>query len=338
MRINAHIDSNWEGIPEQVREFEAMGYDGLTTIETNHDPFLPLMIATEHSERIDIGTGIAVAFARSPMNLANIGHDLNAYSKGRLTIGLGSQIRAHITKRFSMPWGAPARQMRELVLAMRAIWANWYHGEPLRFEGEYYQHTLMTPGFVPENRDYGPPRITLAAVGPIMAEVAAEVADGLIVHPFSNEKYIREVTVPAVERGLVKSGRNREDFEIIYSPFIVSGDEETQAKTAENIKSRISFYGSTPAYRNVLGVHGWGDLHPRLNQLSKDGKWDEMPQLVTDEMVNTFAVVAEPDDVVGCIQSRFGDVIDRTGADFNFAEPDQRKRMIAALREGRTGV
>ncbi len=332
MKVNARLAGDWQYIPSQVREFEAMGYDGLTTVETNHDPFLPLMVAAEHSERIGIGTGIAVAFARNPMNLANIGHDLNAYSKGRLTIGLGSQIRAHITKRFSMPWGAPARQMRELVLAMRAIWANWYDEEPLHFDGEYYRHTLMTPGFVPENRDYGPPRITLAAVGPVMTEVAAEVADGLIIHPFSNEKYIREVTLPAVERGLAKSGRKRADFELVYSPFIVSGDEETRAKMEETVRTRISFYGSTPAYKNVLGVHGWGDLQPRLNRMSKEGQWDAMPDLVTDEMVQTFAVVAEPEDVVSGIKSRFGDVIDRTGADFDFAEPDQRKSMIAELQ------
>ncbi len=309
-----------------------MGYDGLTTVETNHDPFLPLMIAAEHSSQIGIRTGIAVAFARNPMNLANIGHDLNAYSKGRLTIGLGSQIRAHITKRFNMPWGAPAKQMRELILAMRAIWASWYDDEPLRFEGEYYRHTLMTPGFVPENREYGPPRITLAAVGPVMTEVAAEVADGLIVHPFSNEKYIREVTLPAVERGLAKSGRQRADFEISYSPFIISGDEAQRAKMEENVRTRISFYGSTPAYKNVLGVHGWGDLQPKLNRLSKQGNWDDMPNLVTDEMVQTFAVVAEPEDVVSSIKARFGDLIDRTGADFEFVDADQCKRMIAELR------
>ncbi len=332
MKIDAHLRDKWEQIPERVRELEALGYDGLTTVEINHDPFLPLMIAAEHSQRIGIGTGIAVGFARNPMNLANLGHDLNAYSKGRLTIGLGSQIRAHITKRFNMPWGAPARQMRELVLAMRAIWASWYEDEPLRFEGEYYRHTLMTPGFVPENRDYGPPRVVLAAVGPVMTEVAAEVADGLIVHPFSNEKYIREVTLPAVERGLEKSGRKREDFEISFSPLIVSGDEATRAKMAENIRSRISFYGSTPAYKGVLAVHGWGDLQPKLNQMSKEGKWDSMPDMVTDEMVNTFAVVAEPGEVVRGIKSRFGDLIDRTGADFEFAEPDQRRQMIAELR------
>ena len=165
MKADAHLTSDWHAIPAFARDLEALGYARVFSVETNHDPFLPLMVAAEHTDRLEIATGIAVAFARNPMNLANLGHDLNAFSKGRLTIGLGSQIRPHIRKRFSMPWCAPAAQMKELILAMRAIWASWYDGEALRFEGEYYQHTLMTPGFVPENLDYGPPRVTLAAVG-----------------------------------------------------------------------------------------------------------------------------------------------------------------------------
>ena len=190
MKVDTHLTQDWKKIPEHIQRVEAEGYDGVGTAEMNHDPFFPLLIGAEHSERVELRTGIAVAFTRSPMTMANQAHDLNAYSKGRFTLGLGSQIRAHITKRFSMPWGAPAAQMRELVLAMRAIWANWYDGEPLRFEGKYYQHTLMTPAFTPEDSAYGAPKVVLAAVGPIMTEVAAEVGDGLIIHPFSNEKYI----------------------------------------------------------------------------------------------------------------------------------------------------
>ena len=259
--------------------------------------------------------------------------DRNAYSKGRFTLGLGSQIRAHITKRFSMPWGAPAPQMRELILAMRAIWANWYEGEPLRFEGKYYNHTLMTPAFTPDNKEYGAPKVTLAAVGPIMTEVAGEVADGLIIHPFSNEKYIREVTLPAVERGLAKSGRSRDDFEISYTPFIISGnDEKTFAAQKAAAKQRISFYGSTPAYKNVLGVHGWGDLQPELNKMSKQGQWAEMGELVTDEMLNTFGIMGEPKDIVPAIQDRYGDFTDRTSGGFAFVDDEERVSMIQTLR------
>jgi probable F420-dependent oxidoreductase len=333
MKVDGHLTPDWRLIPEHIRKMEEQGFDGAGTAEMNHDPFMPLLLAAEHSEKIEVQTGIAVAFARSPMILANLGHDLNAYSRGRFTLGLGSQIRPHITKRFSMPWHAPAPQMRELILAMRAIWANWYEGEPLRFEGKYYNHTLMTPAFTPEDKEFGAPRVTLAAVGPVMTEVAGEVADGLIIHPFSNEKYIREVTLPAVERGLAKSGRSRENFEISYSPFIISGkDEETFEKEKAAAKGRISFYGSTPAYKNVLGVHGWGEMQIELNKMSKEGKWQEMGELVTDDMLNVFGIMTEPGGVVGEIKSRFGDVVDRTSGGFGFVDSDQRLSMIQDLR------
>ena len=333
MKVDAHMTRDWHQIPDHVKKLEAQGYDGVGTAEMNHDPFMPLLLAAEHTEKMEIHTGIAVAFARSPMILANLGHDLNAYSKGRFTMGLGSQIRPHITKRFSMQWGAPAAQMKELILAMRAIWTNWYSGEPLRFEGKYYNHTLMTPAFTPENQEHGAPKVTLAAVGPVMTEVAGEVADGLIIHPFSNEKYIREVTLPAVERGLEKSGRSREDFEISYSPFIISGkDEATFEKEKAAAKNRIAFYGSTPAYKNVLGVHGWGEMQIELNGMSKQGKWQEMGELVSDEMLNTFGIMDEPGKVVAEIKSRFGDIVDRTSGGFGFVGSDQRQEMVVALR------
>ena len=333
MKVDAHLTGDWREIPEQIKLLEARGYDAAATAEMNHDPFFPLLLAAEHSERIELKTGIAVAFARSPMILANQAHDMNAYSRGRFTLGLGSQIRAHITKRFSMPWGAPAPQMRELILAMRAIWANWYEQEPLRFEGKYYNHTLMTPAFTPENREFGAPKVTLAAVGPIMTEVAGEVADGLIIHPFSNEKYIREVTLPAVDRGLAKAGRSRAGFEINYSPFIISGkDEATFEREKTAAKNRMAFYGSTPAYKNVLGVHGWGEMQPQLNAMSKQGKWQEMGALITDEMLNVLGVMAEPGQVVAEIKSRYGDVINRTGAGFDFVDTDDQLQMIADLR------
>ena len=333
MKVDAHMTPDWHQIPDHVKKLEAQGYDGVGTAEMNHDPFMPLLLAAEHTEKMEIHTGIAVAFARSPMILANLGHDLNAYSKGRFTMGLGSQIRPHITKRFSMQWGAPAAQMKELILAMRAIWTNWYSGEPLRFEGKYYNHTLMTPAFTPENQEHGAPKVTLAAVGPVMTEVAGEVADGLIIHPFSNEKYNREVTLPAVERGLEKSGRSREDFEISYSPFIISGkDEATFEKEKAAVKNRIAFYGSTPAYKNVLGVHGWGEMQIELNGMSKQGKWQEMGELVSDEMLNTFGIMDEPGMVVAEIKSRFGDIVDRTSGGFGFVGSDQRQEMVVALR------
>jgi probable F420-dependent oxidoreductase len=310
-----------------------MGYDGVRTAEMNHDPFFPLLLAAEHSDKLELATSIAVAFARSPMNLANIGHDLNAYSKGRFTLGLGSQIRPHITKRFSMQWGAPAAQMRELILAMRAIWANWYSGEKLEFVGEHYTHTLMTPAFTPENGEYGAPKVILAAVGPKMTEVAGEVADGLIVHPFSTLAYIESVTLPAIEKGLARAGRSRDEFEISYSSMVVTGRNEEEFKAAKTaVKERIAFYGSTPAYRGVLDSIGVGELQGELNSMSKQGRWKEMGTLVTDDVLDAFAVVGEPDAIAPEFLHRYGGFTNRTSASFPVSNEDQRRAIIEALK------
>jgi probable F420-dependent oxidoreductase len=333
MKVFGHLNPDMRKIPESIKALEEMGFDSAGSAEMSHDPFFPLLLAAEHSEKIGLHTGIAVAFARTPMILANLGHDLNAYSRGRFTMGLGSQIRAHVTKRFSMPWGSPAAQMRELVLAMHAIWDNWYEGKPLEFTGKYYTHTLMTPAFTPTDIKYGRPKVTLAAVGPKMTEVAGEVADGIIVHPFSNEKYIREVTLPALEKGLNRAGRRREDIEVIYSPFIISGNnEEKMATSRQEARNRISFYASTPAYKGVLDIHGWGELQPELNKMSKQGRWNEMGELVTDEMLNTFGIVGEPASLVTEMKTRFGDIVDSTSGNLPSADQDTHRQMIAALR------
>ncbi len=336
MKIDGGLSPDLDTVADSIRALEEMGFDGAGTAEMNHDPFLPLVLAAANSKKIELKTGIAVAFARSPMVLANLAHDLNAYSKGRFTLGLGSQIKPHISKRFSMPWGKPVPQMRELVQAMRAIWANWYEGKPLEFIGEYYTHTLMTPAFTPQNTEYGAPRVILAAVGPLMTQVSGEVADGMIVHPFSNERYIREVTLPAIDKGLKISGRSREDFEISYTPFIISGENEEAIEAAKKVaRQRISFYGSTPAYKGVLDIHGWGDLQADLNSMSKQGRWEEMTALITDDMLDVFGVIAEPDKLVEAMLARYGDIVDRTSGGFDFiSDQDQRKEMMAKLRAG----
>ena len=335
MKVDAGIGTNLNKIPEQAKALEAAGYDGARTAEMNHDPFFPLLLAAEHTEKIELATSIAVAFARSPMNLANIGHDLNAYSKGRFTLGLGSQIKPHITKRFSMQWGAPADQMRELVLAMRAIWANWYDDEPLEFVGKYYRHTLMTPAFTPEDKEHGAPRVILAAVGPRMTEVAGEVADGMIIHPFSTMPYIESVTLPAIEAGLAKAGRTRDNFELSYSCFVITGrDEQEFAASKKAAQERIAFYGSTPAYKGVLESIGCGDLQGELNAMSKQGRWKEMGTLVTDDMLNEFGVMGEPDQIAPQMLSRYGSLIDRTSASFPVSDDEERAKIIQALRAG----
>jgi probable F420-dependent oxidoreductase len=332
MKVDGGLPTDLHEVPTRIRELEDAGFAAAMTAETAHDPFFPLLLAAEHSERIDLMTSITVAFARSPMTLANVGHDLNAYSKGRFILGLGSQIRPHITKRFSMPWSSPAKRMREMILAMRAIWKNWYEGERLRFQGEFYSHTLMTPMFTPTNTDHGPPRVFLAAVGPLMTEVAGEVADGLIVHPFTTQSYMRDTTLPAIERGLAAAGRDRSDFEIAYPGFIVSGqDEKTFEATKRAVKKQISFYGSTPAYRPVLESEGWGDLQLELNRMSKQGQWDEMGTLITDEMLDAFAVVGEPGDLARGVLDRYGEVVDRMSPNLRFLDEATQRDVIASL-------
>ena len=320
-------------VPERARALEAEGYDSAITAEMASDPFFPLLLAAEHTERIELMTSIAVAFARSPMTLANVAHDLNAYSKGRFILGLGSQIKPHITKRFSMPWSHPAARMREFILAMRAVWDCWYEGQKLDFRGEFYQHTLMTPMFTPTNTEHGPPRVFLAAVGPRMTEVAGEVADGMIVHAFSTEKYIREVTLPAIERGLEKAGRSRADFQLSYPCFIVTGhDEKSWEASRTGVTRQLAFYGSTPAYKPVLETHGWGDLQPELNALSKQGQWVEMGERITDEVLEQFAVVAQPHELAKRLTERFSGLVDRVAATPPFSDPDERRGFMDALR------
>jgi probable F420-dependent oxidoreductase len=323
-----------QAIADAAKAQEAVGYDGLWSAETSHDPFFPLLVAAEHTERIELGTGIAVAFARSPMTLANTAWDLQSYSNGRFILGLGSQIKAHIEKRFSMTWSHPAARMREFVLAMRAIWANWQDDEPLRFEGEFYRHTLMTPFFDPGPLECGPPKVFLAAVGEKMTEVAGEVCDGVILHGFTTERYVREVTLPALERGWAKAGTTRADFQLSGPLFVVTGtDEESMTKAAAGTRQQIAFYGSTPAYRGVLDLHGWGDLQPELNRMSKEGKWVEMGDLIDDEILNTFAVVGEPEEIPGLLKSRYGDVVDRLSFYAPYAsDPERWSRVLAGFK------
>jgi probable F420-dependent oxidoreductase len=324
----------WEldKVGAQARELEEMGYSGLLSAETSHDPFFPLLVAAQHTSRLDLMTSIAVAFARSPMILANIGHDLNAASKGRFVLGLGSQIRPHITKRFSMPWSHPAARMREFILAMRAIWATWHEGKPLEFTGEFYTHTLMTPFFTPSDNEFGAPRVFLAAVGPRMTEVAGEVADGIIIHAFTTEKYLRETTLPALERGFAKAGKQRAEFEISYPVFVATGrDEQELAEAKRNICRQIAFYGSTPAYRPVLDSVGAGELQGELNRMSKQGRWEAMGELISDDIFQAFAVSGESRSIPGQIKSRYGDIIDRTSAAYASIPKDDRVAIISEL-------
>ncbi len=330
MKVDAGLMGELGQVPARIRALEEAGYDGAISAEIANDPFFPLLLAAEHSEKIDLMTSIAVAFARSPMNLAQIGHDLNTYSKGRFILGLGSQIKPHITRRFSMPWSKPAARMREFILAMRAVWDCWYEGKPLDFRGEFYSHTLMTPMFTPTDKSAGAPRVFLAAVGPLMTEAAGEVADGLIAHAFTTEKYMREVTIPALDRGLAKGGRARGSFELTCPLFTVIEGGDPEARIG--VRRQIAFYGSTPAYRPVLEMHGWGDRGEELTALSKRGKWIEMGEKIDDEMLDAFAVVAPAERMGEAVAERFGGLIDRVACTFQTGDPKTQREQVEALR------
>ncbi len=315
MKVDTGLHGSISNVGDRAVELEHRGYSGLWTVETAHDPFLPLAVAADRTNEIELGTSIAVAFARNPMLLANIGWDLQALSQGRFVLGLGSQIKPHITKRFSMEWSRPAARMREMIQAIRAIWDTWENGTKLAFRGEFYKHTLMTPFFAPDAKelgDFGLPKIFLAGVGELMTEVAGEVCDGFFCHGFTTEKFLRDVTIPALERGRATAGKSMDDFEIVGPSFVVTGttDEEV-GQAATSTRQQIAFYGSTPAYRKVLEVHGWGGLQDELNTLSKQGEWEQMGTLIDDEILNTFAVVGAPEDIAPELERRYGDVVDR---------------------------
>jgi probable F420-dependent oxidoreductase len=337
MNVDGVLAGPLAGAGERARRLELVGYTGGWTAETNVDPFLPHVLAAEHTTSLELGTSIAVAFARSPMTLAQTAWDLQVQSGGRFILGLGSQIKPHITKRFSMPWSHPAARMRELILAVRAIWDCWRTGSPLRFRGEFYTHTLMTPFFAPDGGDLptpGVPRILLAGVGPAMTEVAGEVADGFICHPFTTERYLREVTLPALRRGRARAGGDLAGFEISSLGFVVTGTDAEESATAERaVRMQLAFYASTPAYRPVLELHGWGDLQPELNRLSKEGEWDRMGALVDDEMLDAFAVVAAPEEIAPRLAERVGDAVTRIALPVaTERDPDRWGAVIAAIK------
>ena len=338
MKVDAMLQgTGLAELAKEARDREAAGYDGLWSFEGPHDPFLPLMPVAEHTSRITVGTAIAVAFARNPMTMAYVAHDVQVHSEGRFLLGLGSQVKPHIERRFAMPWSRPAARMREYVSALRAIWSAWETGERLNFRGDFYSHTLMTPFFTPEPSPWGPPKVYLAAVGDQMTRTAGEVCDGLQPHPFTTRRYLEERTLPTLQEGLAASGRSLDGFSISFSGFVVSGTtEEEMAAAARGTREQIAFYGSTPAYRKVLDLHGWSELGDELNKLSRGtdpARWRRMGELVDDEVLHAFAVVAEPDRVGAAVLDRFGGLVDR----FTFYTPyphadDLFARAIEELR------
>jgi len=335
MLLDVQLDARPDQAAARARELLDAGVDGLFTFEGPHDVFLPLIVAAGSSDvpDTDLMTNVAIALPRSPMHLANLAYDLQLLSRGRFRLGLGSQIKPHIENRYGSEWSRPAARMRETVLAVKAILGAWQDGTRLDFRGEFTKHTLMPPTFVPGPNPYGVPPVLLGALGPVMTRTAAEVADGLLVMPFHSARHFRERTLPAVAEGLELSGRDRID---LYPQAIVA-----MGTTAEEIEAAcvgvrflLAFYGSTPAYRPVLDVEGWGDLQPELNALSKTGDIMKMVELIDDDVLRTLAVVGTPAEAAAEIKHRFGDVADRICAYFpgSTHPPETIRELGAALR------
>ncbi|MCM3882098.1 TIGR03617 family F420-dependent LLM class oxidoreductase [Frankia sp. R82] len=334
MKIDAVLGSDIDVTATAARHAEAAGYAGAWVGDTNHDPFLQILQAAQATTDITVGTAVAIAFARSPMTTATSAYDLARYAQGRFVLGLGSQVKSHIERRFSMTWSSPAARMREYVLALKAIWASWQDGTKLDFQGEFYSHTLMTPFFAPEPHPAGPPPVYVAGVNVAMTEAAGEVADGFILHPFTTRRYLDEVTLPALRRGRAKQGGTLDDFVINGPMFVAVGrTEEELAAAIAGTRARIAFYGSTPAYRPVLDLHGWGDLQPELTRLTKEGRWGELGSLITDDILHAFAVVGTPAEVGPALYAKVGDVLARTSFYTPYdAEPGLLTDLLAHVR------
>jgi probable F420-dependent oxidoreductase len=306
-----------------ARVAENLGFAGLWTSETKHDAFLPLAVAANTTERIELGTSVAIAFSRSPMETAQTAWDLQGLSEGRFILGLGTQVRAHVERRFSMPFGRPAARLREYILALRAIWESFQTEGPLKFEGEFYRHTLMTPFFNPGPISHPGIPVYIAGVNTKLAHLAGELCEGFHVHPFHSPEYLRRTVKPAIAEGARRADRRAEDVELATSVFIVSGqNEEETTRQRESARSQISFYASTPTYRTVLEAHGWEPVGERLGVLAREKKWREMPAMVTDEMLEAFVVEAQPRELGPALRDRYEGLIDRVALYVPFV-PDQ---------------
>ena len=328
-----------ESIVEEARRVEELGFDGGTTPEAGHDPYVPLAIIAEHTSRITLGTNVAISFARSPMATAQVAWDLQQLSGGRFQLGLGSQVKGHIERRYAASWtGAPGPRMREYVLCLRAMFESFQNpGKPTKFEGEHYRFTMLPPFFNPGPIEHSHVPIYLAAVNPYMARLSGELCDGLRVHPISTFGHNREVLVPNVEKGAQKSGRSRADIDIVGCPFLaVSRDEAGLQAAKDAVRQRIAFYASTRTYHAVLDFHGWTDVGQELHRLSLEGKWMEMPKLISDEMLEEFAIVAVGDDLGRRLKERSRGIFDTVlldGAPALMSDDAWLRRTIAVLQE-----
>jgi probable F420-dependent oxidoreductase len=314
-----------------ARTIEEMGFAALWTAETQHNPFLPLAVAATTTQRLQLGTAIAVAFPRSPTVLAHIAWDLQANSHGRFILGLGTQVKGHNERRFGVKWEAPAKKLREMIVAMRAIWDCWQNGTPLNFTGEFYCLTLMTPFFSPKPMAYPRPPIYIAGVNPLMCRLAGELCEGFHVHPLHSVKYLQQHVLPNIMQGAAKTGRSRHDIALVSAVFVITGDSAQElAEVRDKVRMQIAFYASTRSYWPVLETHGWGDVGRQLNRMAAQGDWHGMARAITDEMLDVYAVTGTPDEIPAMLRARYDGLLDRIAFYFPYqlGEPEVRWRKF----------
>jgi probable F420-dependent oxidoreductase len=335
MKIETGIPMNdWRAVGAAAKRAEDLGFDGVVSFEISADPFIPLAFAASATERLHLGTAIAVAFPRSPMVIATTAWDLHVQSKGRFTLGLGTQVKGHNERRFSVPWSAPLPRLREYIEALRAIWRCWEHGEKLAYEGDHYRFSLMTPEFAPRASGLAPIPVSIAAVKPAMMGLAGRLCDGVRLHGFATRRYLETVAIPAIDAGLAKSRRSREQFEVWGGGFIATGpDDEAVAQQIEAVRYRIAFYASTRSYHGVLAVHDWDDLGMKLHDMSKKGEWARMAAEVPDAVVEEFTAIGRYDQLADVIARRFGGLSDSITLDFTTGTPPElAHELIEDLR------
>ena len=301
-----------EQMPALARFADETGFDGIWTFETAHEPFLPLVLVAEHSRRLSVGTSIAVAFARSPATLASISWDLARFSEGRFILGLGTQVKGHNERRFGVKWDKPVEKMREVILAVRAIWDCWQNKTRLNFQGEYFKLTLMTPFFSPAPHEYHRIPIFIAGVNRRMCQLGGELCEGFHVHPLHSARYLSDIVLPNIEQGLQKAGRQRQDIELSSSIFVIPTDDPKEAARYDaEVRQQISFYASTPPYRPVFDLEGWGDVADQLKAFAARGRWNDMPALITDEMLERLALRGTWADLPEKVLEKYSGLLDR---------------------------
>jgi len=332
--LTSYDEFSVNGIIKSAQFVEAVGYDVFSASETQHNPYLPLVLAAEHTNRIQLQTSIALAFARSPMDTAYLAWDIQKISQGRFVLGLGSQVRGHIVRRFSMPWSSPAPRMREYIAALRHIWDCWQDQKRLNFSGDHYSFDLMSPFFDPGPMENPKIEIFLAGVNPKMLQVAGELADGVILHAFNTAKYTEEVILPNLKKGLSKSDRSIEDIEIVTPGFIVTGGDEQEIERGKSLaKERIAFYASTPSYKSVMEIHGWEDTYDILKRMSMNGEWGKMSSEITDDMLATFAVVGTHCEIANKIKLMYGFYSNSVGFSMPIKSMEDRERLRSIVRD-----